>query len=196
MIKTKTYINKTEADLLKAQAGVEELDELNIHATVKKKTSFNSTYTIVFHDSIKALSRMNLKPNAYKITLYLFSMISMGNIIVNFSQKKIAQDLDLQPSNVSRAFKELFEKKILIKDAAEGHTYLNSNLATMGIPKNFNKEKMESLKKSQVETENFKTNINLFKSTNTKKINKKETPIKVEQATNDDVDLTNIKPLF
>jgi DNA-binding MarR family transcriptional regulator len=54
---------------------------------------------------------MNLKPNAYKIVIYLFSSITMGNIIINFSQKKIAQDLGLQPSNVSRAFKELFEKK-------------------------------------------------------------------------------------
>ena len=101
----------------------------------------------------------------------------MGNIIINFSQKKIAQDLGLQPSNVSRAFKELFEKKILIKDEEEGHTYLNSNLATMGIPKNFNQKTMENLKKSQVETEDFKNNINLFKASNSKKINKKGSKI-------------------
>jgi DNA-binding MarR family transcriptional regulator len=77
---------------------------------------------------------MNLKPNAYKIVMYLFGIIEMGNILVNFSQKKIADDLGLQPSNVSRAFKELF-KKVLIKDSEDGHVYLNSNLCTMGVPK-------------------------------------------------------------
>ena len=56
----------------------------------------------------------------------------MGNILVNFSQKKIADDLGLQPSNVSRAFKELFDKGVLIKDSEDGHVYLNSNLCTMG----------------------------------------------------------------
>ena len=89
-MKTKAYINSEQADFLKSQAEVEDLSELNIHATAKKKTSFNGTYSIVFHDSIKALSQMGLKPNAYKITLYLFSIISMGNIIINFSKKKIA----------------------------------------------------------------------------------------------------------
>ena len=138
---------------------------------------------------------MNLKPNAYKIVIYLFSSITMGNIIINFSQKKIAQDLGLQPSNVSRAFKELFEKKILIKDEEEGHTYLNSNLATMGIPKNFNQKTMENLKKSQVETEDFKNNINLFKASNSKKINKKENKKEVLKD-DDDVDLSNVESLF
>ncbi|HIA8811387.1 Uncharacterised protein [Klebsiella pneumoniae] len=193
-MKTKAYINSEQADFLKSQAEVEDLSELNIHATAKKKTSFNGTYSIVFHDSIKALSQMGLKPNAYKITLYLFSIISMGNIIVNFSKKKIADDLGLQPSNVSRAWKELFEKKILIEDSETGHVFLNSNLATMGVPKNFNKETMEKLKKSQVETEDFKNNINLFKSTNSKKINKTKPAVKKEN--NDDVDLSNVEPLF
>ena len=51
-MKTKAYINSEQADFLKSQAEVEDLSELNIHATAKKKTSFNSPYSIVFHDSI------------------------------------------------------------------------------------------------------------------------------------------------
>ena len=51
---------------------------------------------------------MNLKPNAYKIVMYLFGIIEMGNILVNFSQKKIADDLGLQPSNVSKSFQRAF----------------------------------------------------------------------------------------
>lgn len=102
--------------------------------------------------------------------MYLFGIIEMGNILVNFSQKKIADDLGLQPSNVSRAFKELFDKKVLIKDSEDGHVYLNSNLCTMGVPKNFDKKRMKSLQKSNIETKDFKNQINLFTHTNTTKI--------------------------
>ena len=65
----------------------------------------------------------------------------------------------------------------------------------MGIPKNFNQKTMENLKKSQVETEDFKNNINLFKASNSKKINKKENKKEVLKD-DDDVDLSNVESLF
>ncbi|EJF9176398.1 replication/maintenance protein RepL, partial [Salmonella enterica] len=139
-----------------------------------KKTGFLGTYSIVFHDSVKTLSKMNLKPNSYKIVMYLFSIIEMGNVLIGFSQKKIATDLGLQPSNVSRSFKELFEKGILIKDSKDGHIFLNSNLCTMGIPKNFSKDKIEKLQKSSLENEHFKNQINLFPTTSNKIGNNKK----------------------
>ena len=55
------------------------MNEVNINVTRKKKTGFLGTYSIVFHDSVKTLSKMNLKPNAYKIVMYLFGIIEMGN---------------------------------------------------------------------------------------------------------------------
>jgi hypothetical protein len=36
-MKTKAYINSDQADFLKSQTEVEDLNELNIHATAKKK---------------------------------------------------------------------------------------------------------------------------------------------------------------
>ena len=170
MAKAKVLINDTDEAVIKNALDVEDINEVNINVTRKKKTGFLGTYSIVFHDSVKTLSKMNLKPNAYKIVMYLFGIIEMGNILVNFSQKKIADDLGLQPSNVSRAFKELFEKKVLIKDSEDGHVYLNSNLCTMGVPKNFDQKRMKSLQKSNIETEDFKNQINLFTPTNTAKI--------------------------
>ncbi|HCM5063974.1 helix-turn-helix domain-containing protein [Klebsiella quasipneumoniae] len=170
MAKAKVLINDTEEAVIKNALDVEDMNEVNINVTRKKKTGFLGTYSIVFHDSVKTLSKMNLKPNAYKIVMYLFGIIEMGNILVNFSQKKIADDLGLQPSNVSRAFKELFDKKVLIKDSEDGHVYLNSNLCTMGVPKNFDQKRMKSLQKSNIETEDFKNQINLFTPTNTAKI--------------------------
>lgn len=182
MAKAKVLINDTDEAVIKNALDVEDMNEVNINVTRKKKTGFLGTYSIVFHDSVKTLSKMNLKPNAYKIVMYLFGIIEMGNILVNFSQKKIADDLGLQPSNVSRAFKELFDKGVLIKDSEDGHVYLNSNLCTMGVPKNFDQKRMKSLQKSNIETEDFKNQINLFTPTNTtkiktndKKIIKKET---------------------
>ncbi|HDU6186991.1 TPA: helix-turn-helix domain-containing protein [Klebsiella variicola] len=170
MAKAKVLIDDTEEAIIKNALDVDDMNEVNINVTRKKKTGFLGTYSIVFHDSVKTLSKMNLKPNAYKIVMYLFGIIEMGNILVNFSQKKIADDLGLQPSNVSRAFKELFEKKVLIKDSEDGHVYLNSNLCTMGVPKNFDQKRMKSLQKSNIETEDFKNQINLFTPTNTTKI--------------------------
>lgn len=170
MAKAKVLINDTDEAVIKNALDVEDMNEVNINVTRKKKTGFLGTYSIVFHDSVKTLSKMNLKPNAYKIVMYLFGIIEMGNILVNFSQKKIADDLGLQPSNVSRAFKELFDKKVLIKDSEDGHVYLNSNLCTMGVPKNFDQKRMKSLQKSNIETEDFKNQINLFTPTNTAKI--------------------------
>ncbi|AGF91680.1 Crp/Fnr family transcriptional regulator [Enterobacter hormaechei] len=170
MAKAKVLINDTDEAVIKNALDVEDMNEVNINVTRKKKTGFLGTYSIVFHDSVKTLSKMNLKPNAYKIVMYLFGIIEMGNILVNFSQKKIADDLGLQPSNVSRAFKELFDKGVLIKDSEDGHVYLNSNLCTMGVPKNFDQKRMQNLQKSNVETEDFKNQINLFTPTNTTKI--------------------------
>ena len=170
MAKAKVLINDTDEAVIKNALDVEDMNEVNINVTRKKKTGFLGTYSIVFHDSVQTLSKMNLKPNAYKIVMYLFGIIEMGNILVNFSQKKIADDLGLQPSNVSRAFKELFDKGVLIKDSEDGHVYLNSNLCTMGVPKNFDQKRMQNLQKSNIETEDFKNQINLFTPTNTTKI--------------------------
>ena len=170
MAKAKVLINDTDEAVIKNALDVEDMNEVNINVTRKKKTGFLGTYSIVFHDSVKTLSKMNLKPNAYKIVMYLFGIIEMGNILVKFSQKNIADDLGLQPSNVSRAFKELFDKGVLIKDSEDGHVYLNSNLCTMGVPKNFDQKRMKSLQKSNIETEDFKNQINLFTPTNTAKI--------------------------
>ena len=170
MAKAKVLINDTDEATIKNVLDVDDMNEVNINVTRKKKTGFLGTYSIVFHDSVKTLAKMNLKPNAYKIVMYLFGIREMGNILVNFSQKKIADDLGLQPSNVSRAFKELFDKKVLIKDSEDGHVYLNSNLCTMGVPKNFDQKRMKSLQKSNIETEDFKNQINLFTPTNTAKI--------------------------
>ncbi|HDQ4230120.1 replication/maintenance protein RepL [Klebsiella pneumoniae] len=180
MANVNLLVKEEEEEKIKNALEINDLNEVNINITKKKKTGFLGTYSIVFHDSVKTLSKMNLKPNSYKIVMYLFSIIEMGNVLIGFSQKKIATDLGLQPSNVSRSFKELFEKGILIKDSKDGHIFLNSNLCTMGIPKNFSKDKIEKLQKSSLENEHFKNQINLFPSTSNKIGNNKKANVNKE----------------
>ncbi|EKN6273447.1 helix-turn-helix domain-containing protein [Yersinia enterocolitica] len=141
---------------------VDELEEITIKASTKKKTSFKDGFSVVFKTNIGTLAKMKLTPTSFRITIYLFSILDYGNILVNFSQSRIAEDLGLHKSNVSRAFKELFDNKILIRDTENGHVYLNSNLCVKGIPHKFIDEQMDKFKKSKVETEDFDNSFNIY----------------------------------
>lgn len=160
----KILLTKEQEEIIKSTLGVEDITEVNLSASKKKKTSFKGEFCMLFQDNIKSLSKLDLKPTAFKIFVYITSMITYGNIIINFSQAQIARDLGLQPSNVSRAFKELFDKGVLIKDSEHGHTFLNSNLVVKGIPHNFGEDQMKRFKQSRVENEYFEDQYNLFKS--------------------------------
>lgn len=141
---------------------VDELEEITIKANTKKKTSFKDDFSVVFKTNIATLAKMKLTPTSFRITIYLFSILDYGNILINFSQSRIAEDLGLHKSNVSRAFKELFDNKILIRDTEDGHVYLNSNLCVKGIPHKFIDEQMDKFKKSKVETEDFDNSFNIY----------------------------------
>ena len=121
----------------------EDLEEIKIKATSYKKTSFKDDFSMVFKGNMATLARMDLTPTAFRIVIYLFSAIDYGNIIPDFSQSRTARELGLNKSNVSRAFKELFERKILIRNAEDGQVYLNSNLCVKGIPHRFNEDLMD-----------------------------------------------------
>ena len=133
----------------------EDLEEIKIKANSYKKTSFRDDFSMIFKGNMATLAR---------IVLYLFSVIDYGNIIPDFSQSRIAKDLGLNKSNVSRAFKELFERKILIRDAIDNQVYLNSNLCVKGIPRRFNEDLMDKFRKSRLETEDFANSFNFYRA--------------------------------
>jgi len=164
MINTNLTITKEQKSAIaKAlDVTVDELEEITIRASTKKKTSFKDDFSVVFKTNIGTLAKMKLTPTSFRITIYLFSILDYGNILVNFSQSRIAEDLGLHKSNVSRAFKELFDNKILIRDTEGGHVYLNSNLCVKGIPHKFIEEQMDKFKKSKVETEDFDNSFNIY----------------------------------
>ncbi|EID2747863.1 TPA: helix-turn-helix domain-containing protein [Klebsiella pneumoniae] len=141
----------------------EDLEEIKIKATSYKKTSFRDDFSMIFKGNMATLARMDLTPTAFRIVLYLFSAIDYGNIIPDFSQSRTARELGLNKSNVSRAFKELFERKILIRNDEDGQVYLNSNLCVKGIPHRFNEDLIDKFSKSRLETKDFTTSFNFFR---------------------------------
>ena len=147
----------------------EDLEEIKIKATSYKKTSFKDDFSMVFKGNMATLARMDLTPTAFRIVIYLFSAIDYGNIIPDFSQSRTAKELGLNKSNVSRAFKELFGKKILIRDTIDNQVYLNSNLCVKGIPRRFNEDLMDKFRKSRLETEDFTNSFNFYRAGSKKK---------------------------
>lgn len=89
----------------------EELEEINVKTSTHKKASFRDDFSLIFKGNITTPARMKLTPTSFKIVIYLFSILDYGNILVNFSQAKIAKELGLCKSNVSRAFRDFFDKK-------------------------------------------------------------------------------------
>ncbi|EPV0599360.1 helix-turn-helix domain-containing protein [Salmonella enterica subsp. enterica serovar Ohio] len=157
MINTNVILTREQKSAIAEALDVslDDLEELRIKASNKRKTSFKDDFSMIFKTNIGTLAKMKLTPTSFRIIIYLFSIIDYGNILVNFSQSRVAKDLGLQKSNVSRAFKELFEKRILIRNTEDDYVYLNSNLCVKGVPHKFNEEQMDKFKRSKAETEDF-----------------------------------------
>ena len=101
----------------------------------------------------------NLSGAEFKIIIYLCEIMQHGNILVGFSQKKLAEDLGMSTSNVSKCLKKLKEKGILVED--QGHTYINSNLFLKGQYHSLNKERRGYVKSAQSENTIFDSVYNL-----------------------------------
>lgn len=152
---------------------LEQKEDVNIVAFSKYQTKFNDQFSIVFSENLKSISKMKLGTNALKILLHLIATLTNGNgnILVNFSQSSIASALSLKASNVSRSFKELYDKQILVKDEHK-NVYLNCNVAIKGMPNTFKKDKIEKYKESQKETDELIKSIDLDNKTQRKRSKK------------------------
>ena len=142
----------------------EDLEEIKVKASACKKTSFRDDFSMVFKDNFATLARLDLLLVAFSIVFYFFLVFDYGFIFRVFYQSRTARELGLNKSNVSRAFRELFERKILIRNAEDGQVYLNSNLCVKGIPHRFNEDLMDKFSKSRLETEDFATSFNFYRA--------------------------------
>ncbi|HGN1330550.1 TPA: hypothetical protein ACKRF0_003616 [Proteus mirabilis] len=112
----------------------------NIVIKEEKISNFKSIaedveYVHVFPKNLKKLIiEYGLTSNELLVTVEIMeSMLSHGNLLINFSQKKLCELTNINKSTMSKVFKSLREKKVLIEND-NGHTYLNSVIFLKGLP--------------------------------------------------------------
>lgn len=107
--------------------------------TEKKDESYKSIkdgveYVHLFPKNLKALIKeYGLSTNELLVlTEIMESMLSHGNLLINFSQKRLCELTGINKSTMSKVFKSLKEKKCLIEN--DENTYMNSVIFMKGLP--------------------------------------------------------------
>ena len=93
MINTNVILTREQKSAIAEALDVslDDLEELRIKASNKRKTSFKDDFSMIFKTNIGTLAKMKLTPTSFRIIIYLFSIIDYGNILVNFSQSRVAK---------------------------------------------------------------------------------------------------------
>jgi len=91
----------------------------------KAKHYWGESFVTMFQESIKAVAKSKLSGESLRMLMYLMGTIQMNNEWKVLNQREMAEDLELQQSQVSRALKDLAEKQIITKGArmGKGHAY-------------------------------------------------------------------------
>lgn len=107
--------------------------------TEKKDVSYKSIkdgveYVHLFPRNLKALIKeYGLTTNELLVlTEIMESMLSHGNLLINFSQKRLCELTGINKSTMSKVFTTLKNKKCLIE--TNDNTYLNSVIFMKGLP--------------------------------------------------------------
>jgi DNA-binding transcriptional regulator YhcF (GntR family) len=107
--------------------------------TEKKDVSYKSIkdgveYVHLFPRNLKALIKeYGLTTNELLVlTEIMESMLSHGNLLINFSQKRLCDLTGINKSTMSKVFTSLKNKKCLIE--TNDNTYLNSVIFMKGLP--------------------------------------------------------------
>ncbi|MFK7662922.1 hypothetical protein ACI6R7_23675 [Escherichia coli] len=107
--------------------------------TEKKDVSYKSIkdgveYVHLFPKNLKALIKeYGLTTNELLVlTEIMESMLSHGNLLINFSQKRLCELTGINKSTMSKVFTTLKNKKCLIE--TNDNTYLNSVIFMKGLP--------------------------------------------------------------
>lgn len=123
---------------------------INFNSEDKKKMSIKGSFVLAFIDNLAELSLNN---SEFRILMYICKIMEYGNL-VNLSQKSVSDALKLDKSKVSRAFKSLEEKDILVKK--DGHLFVNSNICCKGLAHKMTEEKRNNLISSRKENDTIK----------------------------------------
>lgn len=132
--------------------------------TEKKDTGFKSIadnveYVHLFPKNFKALIKeFGLTTNELLVLVELMeNMLSHGNLLINFSQKKLCDATEINKSTMSKVFKSLKEKHCLIEK--NSNIYLNSVIFMKGLPQKlfiqYREHFLNSIDYKLNDTENF-----------------------------------------
>ena len=90
--------------------------------------------TCIYSKNLKILIRKyGLNTNELLVlTEIMESMLSHGNLLINFSQKALCELTGINKSTMCKTFKTLKQKQCLIEK--NGHIYLNSVIFMKGLP--------------------------------------------------------------
>ncbi|MDM2748644.1 replication protein [Citrobacter sp. Cs237] len=96
---------------------------------VNKEHSFDIqrgiAYVHTFVDNLEKLGK-NMSGAEYTIMIRLCKLMQHENLIASVSQSALAEELGMSKSNVSKCWKKLISKNILVQEGK--HTMINANL--------------------------------------------------------------------
>jgi len=116
----------------------------------KTKVSVKGAFVLAFVDN---LAELDLNNSEFRVLMYILKIMEYGNL-VNLSQKIVCDALSLDKSKVSRAFRSLEKKDILVKK--EGHLFVNSNICCKGLAHKMTQEKRDNLISCRKENDTIK----------------------------------------
>lgn len=129
--KTHGNASETLADI--ATSLQDQMDHKGAKATVvigKNKMQTINEYAFLFATNLNAIIiEYNLTRRDIMVVLKLIEYMYFGNLL-SFSNSKLAKDLNLDPSNVSKVMKKLKHTELIIED--EGNLYFNPHIACKG----------------------------------------------------------------
>lgn len=115
-----------------------------VSAESAPKVSIRLPFVIAYPDNLLALlAERGLSKPETRVLASILAAMEFGNL-VRFSQSACAKRLDLSRSTVSRAFKALASKGVLVEK--DGNLYMNAALFQKGLPHRLNKERLASLR--------------------------------------------------
>lgn len=147
----------------KLQEKVKKNDDkikVTTHIQADKDTKYlKSQFVIAFTENLLNFSKLNITKNQLLVVCYILEKMEYGNLI-SLNQSAIAKELEIHRSNVSRVFKQLREKEIIIADA-DDNLFMNSNLFSKGLKHKLDERRRTNLKKAKKSTDNFSNSFDI-----------------------------------
>lgn len=129
----KNHNNANEALADIAQNLQDQMDEKNAKATViigKNKMQTLNEYAFLFAANLNSvIDDYDLSKQEIRIVLKLIEYMYFGNLL-SFSNSRLAKDLKMDPSNVSKAVKRLKDSELIVNDC--GNLFFNPHIACKG----------------------------------------------------------------